>query len=257
MVDPATTTLLSIEAAARLYRLAENENFARRVLNFLKGSEKIVVLGSTGSGKTNLLDSLAAAAALIEAIPSTTRTQTPEPRSVIVNERPFVIIDTPGQVAHAPQRQVVYREALAKPPVRIINVVSYGYHEYATGSAEALDEDGLPRDDWLERHRENELTALREWLPLLGTREMAQWVLTAVTKADLWWNERDTVFDHYENGAYATALKEHDAGLKHVVLPYSSVFHRFYGEAALAGTFDDANRVETTSHFLQQLVALG
>jgi energy-coupling factor transporter ATP-binding protein EcfA2 len=257
MVEPVTTSLIAIESAAKLYRIAEDEGFVKRLANFFKHTETIIVLGSTGSGKTNLLDSLAVAAALVEPIPATTRTQTTERRRVVVNERPFVIIDTPGQREHGPQRQSIYREALARPPVRLINVVSFGYHEYATGSGEAVDGSGAARDDWLERHRENELTAMREWLPLLGDRNTASWILTAVTKADLWWNERDAVLAYYGTGPYAKELKSQDPGLKHSVLPYSSVFHRFYGEAALAGTFDDEDRLETTGHFLQQLVALG
>jgi energy-coupling factor transporter ATP-binding protein EcfA2 len=257
MPEPVTTSLLAIESAAKLYRLAEDEKLVKRLANFFKHKERIVVLGSTGSGKTNLLDSLEVAAALVEPISATTRTQTAERRQVVVNERPFVVIDTPGQAAHSPQRQEIYREAMAKPPVRVINVVSYGYHEYATGSGEAIDGAGQVRNDWLERHRENELVAMREWLPLLGDRDTTSWVLTAVTKADLWWNERDEVLAYYETGPYADELKRQDPGLKHGVLAYSSVFHRFYGEAALAGTFDDEDRLETTRHFLQQLVALG
>jgi energy-coupling factor transporter ATP-binding protein EcfA2 len=256
MGEPITTGLLAVESAAKLYRLAEDEQLAQRIINFFKHKEKIVVLGSTGSGKTNLLNSLEVAAALVEPIAATTRTQTVERKQVVVDKRPFVVIDTPGQLGHSPQRQEIYREGLANPPVRIINVVSYGYHEYASGSGEAID-GGRAKEEWLDRHRENELIAMREWLPLLGDRDATRWVLTAVTKADLWWDQREAVIDYYETGAYAEELKRQDPGLKHSVLAYSSVFHRFYGEAALAGTFDDQDRLETTRHFLQQLVALG
>jgi energy-coupling factor transporter ATP-binding protein EcfA2 len=256
VVDPATG-LVALETAAKIYRLAEDEKVLTRLANFFKSKDTIIVLGSTGSGKTNLLESLGAAAALVEPIPAITRTQTPERRKVVVNERPFTIIDTPGQKAHAAQRQELYRAGLAKPPVRVINVVSYGYHEYATGSGEALDGQGSPSSGWLERHRANELTAMREWLPLLGDRNTTSWILTAITKADLWWNEHDAVVDYYENGSYAEELRRQDSGLKHSVLPYSSVFHRFYGEAPLAGTFDDEDRLQTTTHFLRQLATLG
>ncbi len=257
MIEPATASLAAIETAAKLYRLAEDEGLLAKLANFFKHKETIIVLGSTGSGKTNLLDSLGVAAALVEAIPAINRSQAPDRRRVIVNERPFNIIDTPGQKGHEPHRQALYREAMARPPVRVINVVSFGYHEYATGSSEAVDGVGTPRDDWLERHRANELTAMREWLPLLGNRTTTSWILTAITKADLWWNEHDSVVSYYESGPYAEEIQRHDSGLKHSVLPYSSVFHRFYGASPLAGTFDDEDRLQTTSHFLQQLVALG
>jgi len=254
MAEPSA--LIAIKTAASLYRLAENEGFIDKIKNFFKRKETIIVLGSTGSGKTNLLESLAVAAGLVEAIPANTRTQSVDKRKVIVNERPFVIADTPGQAQHAPHRQTLIREALANPPVRIINVVSYGYHEYATGSAEAV-EQGMPRESWLERHRENELEAMSEWLPLLGDRGTTSWILTAVTKADLWWNQREDVLRYYNCGPYAEMLNRQDPGMRHAVLPYCSVFHRFYGTAALAGTFDDEDRLQATGHFLQELVALG
>ena len=253
MADPLTT----LGAAARLWRIADDVGLLKRVANFFKKKERIVVLGSTGSGKTNMLDSLAAAAALVEPISAQTRTTATDTREILVNDRPFVVIDTPGQQEHAPARQRVYREALAKPPVRVINVVSFGYHEYATGSADALDRDGQPREDWLMRHRENELLALQEWLGLLGDRSSLEWVLTAVTKADLWWDKKDEVLDYYTNGAYADALRRSDPGIQHAVLPYCSVFHRFYGKSRLPGTFDDQDRLTATRHFLEQLVVLG
>jgi energy-coupling factor transporter ATP-binding protein EcfA2 len=248
---------ITVEALAKLYRIADDEGFLDRLKNFFKRKETIVVLGSTGSGKTNLLDSLGVAAALVDPVPAITRTTTPDRRKVIVNERPFTIIDTPGQKAHAAQRQVIYREAMTKPPVRIINVVSFGYHEYATGSQEALDGHGIPQDDWLRRHRGNELEAMREWLPLLGNGDTTSWILTVVTKADLWWNQREEILEYYEKGTYAQEISSADPHLRHSVLPYSSVFHRFYGAGPLAGTFDDEDRLQTTRHFLQQLVSLG
>jgi energy-coupling factor transporter ATP-binding protein EcfA2 len=253
----AEPLFITVEVLAKLYRIADDERFLDRLKNFFKRKETIIVLGSTGSGKTNLLDSLGVAAALVEAIPSIARTTTPERRNVIVNERPFTVIDTPGQKAHQAQRQVVYREAMAKPPVRIINVVSFGYHEYATGSEEALDGQGTPQASWLSRHRANELAAMREWLPLLGNGDTTSWILTVVTKADLWWNEREEILEYYEQGTYANEIQGADPHLRHSVLPYSSVFHRFYGAGHLSGTFDDEDRLQTTRHFLQQLVALG
>lgn len=257
MTDPTTATLAAIQAAAKLWRIAEDEKLVKRVHNFFRKKETIVVLGSTGSGKTNLLDSLGVAAALVEPVSSITRTETAKKRSIVVDERPFVIIDTPGQKAHIAQRQEVYREALAKPPVRIINVVSYGYHEYATGSSGATNKDGSASVTWLKRHRQNELDAMKEWLPLLGNSTSTSWILTAVTKSDLWWNKRDEVLKYYTDGPYAAALRESDANIQHSVLPYSSVFHRFYGRAPLSGRFDDQDRIDVTTHFLRQLVDLG
>ncbi len=245
-----------VQLASAVWGLADNQDLLTRVLDFFRTKHTILVLGSTGTGKSNLIRSLNAAAGLVDAIPSGTRTEAVQPHKVRVNSSPFRVIDTPGQRHHQSERTRAIREALATPPVRVINVVSYGYHEYGQASSEALDANDQPRPDYLDRHRSNELHAIREWLPLLGDRTVTAYVCTVVTKADLWWSERDDVTRYYQEGEYAAAIQQADPHLTHAVLPYCSVVHKFYGRSRLSGDFDDEARVSTTSHFLSQLVAL-
>lgn len=62
---------------------------------------------------------------------------------------------------------------------------------------------------------------------------------------------------YYQEGAYAEAINGADPHLRHAVLPYCSVVHKFFGRSRLSGDFDDEARTATTAHFLNQLVALG
>jgi hypothetical protein len=135
----------------------------------------------------------------------------------------------------------------------IINVVCYGYHEYHVSRGKVLAADSTVKPDYLELHRQEEIKQLSEWTEILGDRLTAGWLITVVNKADLWWPERERVIAHYERGDYWTALRSAQV-LKPRVLPYCSVFQRFYGEAAMSGMFDQKDRDKCRERLLRALV---
>ncbi|MEU2582548.1 GTPase domain-containing protein [Streptomyces avermitilis] len=257
MAEIVAGAAASVELAAGIWRIAEDQGFVEKVIDFFKKRDKILVLGSTGTGKTNLISSLGAVTGHVNAIPRDARTQTAESHRVRLENRPLLVVDTPGQALHAPQREEAIRDAMkGEGLVRVINVVANGFHEFATSASSAV-ENGKPREEFLQQQRSTEIDSLKSWVPLLGDRFQTAWVLTVVNKADLWWERRDAVMDQYRAGPYADAIRASDSRLKHAVLPYCSVIHRFYGEARLPGEFDDENRLAITSHFLRELVVLG
>ena len=145
------------------------------------------------------------------------------------------------------------RSAATKPVTGVINVVSFGFHEGKGAKANAVD-GGRARADFLKAKRRDEIDAVEEWLPLLASRETAGWLITVVTKADLWWSQRDAVLEHYSNGEYAQALQEAKE-LRPVVMEYCSVFHRYFGEAPMDGNFEEADRTRARGHLMKQLLA--
>lgn len=239
-----------------LWIVSKRLNLYSRAIDFLKKKPTVLVLGSTGVGKTNLLRSLSSPPGLVDPISRFTRTETPAGETVRIDGHPFRVIDTPGQMNHESARLKVIREAMANPPVRVINVVCYGYHEYQ-GQADQAVKRGVPSEKFLREHRRREIEAAQNWIPLLGDTGVTEWVATVVTKADLWWPEHDSVREHYANGEYADAIMSVDPRIRHAVLSYCSVFHKFFDEVRLPGEFDDARRIETNVHFLNQLVNLG
>lgn len=250
-------TFDTLGGGARLWRVADKMGIIERIKEFFRKPRTIVVLGATGSGKTNLLKSLSVAPGLISAIHRDARTEHVEKSRIKIGNQQFLAIDTPGQMAHKYLREEAIRESLAKRPLLVINVVSYGFHEYTYPPiTDAVDEEGNPRQEYLERHRINELAALDEWLPLLGHREMTKLLVTAVTKADLWWNDKEIAKEYYANEPYGKLVRAADQGLHHVVLPYCSVVHRFFNTSLLPGTFDDAVRQSLNLQFLTQLSKL-
>lgn len=97
--------------------------------------------------------------------------------------------------------------------------------------------------------RERELKALGEWNQILGDRETCNWLITVVTKADLWAHQRQRVLDYYREGIYFDELGEAKR-LEPVVVEYCSVIHKFFGQARLSGVFDENDRIRARGNLL-------
>lgn len=242
---------IAYEVASELIKLAKKQGWLDRLLNVFRKQHKILLLGSTGVGKTNMLQSLTEL--IPEAIDYMSRTEFAKKHRVKVSRQPFIFIDTPGQALHAPRRSEEIRNAMKDGIDGVINVVCYGYHEYRQASGNAIKKSNKVREPYLEQHRQIEIDALDEWTFLLGDRTVTNWLITVITKADLWWNQKDEVFQYYEKGPYYDALGE-AIKLNPVFIEYCSVFHKFYGRGPLAGSFDETDRARTKAHLLRILL---
>src|SRR5258707_153585 len=120
------------------------------------------------------------------------RTEFAQKHAIRIAKLPFVFIDTSGQKPHASRRLRAVREAMKRPLAGVVNVVSYGYHEERVGKDDAIAA-GVVNETYLEQCRRDEITALDEWMVSLGDEKVAGWLMTVVTKADLWWNRHDAV----------------------------------------------------------------
>jgi hypothetical protein len=136
----------------------------------------------------------------------------------------------------------------------VINVVSYGYHESRAVKRPVIESTGEVNDAFLARQREVEVDLLSEWAALLGGRDGAGWLITLVTKADLWWDRRAELLAYYQTGPYYHALGEAQL-LQPVVLEYSSIFQKFYGPGWMCGEFEDADRIHAKAQLIGALLA--
>jgi hypothetical protein len=59
---------------------------------------------------------------------------------------------------------------------------------------------------YLEACRNDELAVLRDLVVHLQTCASPIWMLSVVTKLDLWWKERAAVEHHYQNGEYSAMI---------------------------------------------------
>jgi energy-coupling factor transporter ATP-binding protein EcfA2 len=239
-------------AAIELVELAHKQGWFGKLLTALKTKHRVLVLGSTGSGKTLFLDSLSES--IPKAIDLLSRTEFIEDRSLQIEKRPFIFIDTPGQVGHESLRKREILKAMKTGVAGVINVVSYGYHESRVYDASETLSKGKADGSFLQRQRDEEIRQLSEWTELLGGHETTGWLITVVTKADLWWDRRKEVMSHYEVGPYFQALGSAQR-LTPVVLEYCSVFQKFYEKSPMSGNFQDGDRVRARAHLLRGVLA--
>jgi DNA helicase HerA-like ATPase len=233
-----------------IVKIAKEENWLTRLKFAFREKHHILIFGSTGTGKTNFLDSFTRG--VPEAIRAEDRTMGLIRRRIRIENEPFVFIDTPGESRRPTVRTEAVQLARAKQVKVIFNIVAYGYHEYRTGRAEALRADRI-NEAWLEKHRKVEIEDLNRWLPQLDALLPNVPLVTLVTKADLWEDRRDDVIEYYEKGDYARVLRS-SLRRDHSVMMYCAVLHKFYGQGRLSGSFDESDRLRTRVHLLHQLV---
>jgi glycine/D-amino acid oxidase-like deaminating enzyme len=94
----------------------------------------------------------------------------------------------------------------------IILTCSFGYHSMGQYSYKdhglykgRLDEFMVA---FLNDCRKEELAVLNRLSPHFCANDRKFWVLTLVTKQDLWWDNRSTVESHYREGKYADAMEQ-------------------------------------------------
>ncbi|MGC2236758.1 MAG: GTPase [Pyrinomonadaceae bacterium] len=255
MPDPISTIITGAKGASTAISLAKQAKelgLLEKLINVFKKKHKILVLGATGVGKTQLLSSLITE--IPEAINNMNRSEFVDDIQLKISKNIFIFVDTPGQEQHKPKRMKATGEAMKHGIEGIINITAYGYHESRTGKSEVFDNNGKIREDFLTKRRKTEIDLLSEWTELIGDKETSKWLITLVNKADLWWDKKDEIISHYESGQYFKALGSARA-LSPSVLPYCAVFHKFYGESPTCGLFDDKDRVDVKESLLAQLIS--
>ncbi len=132
-------------------------------------------------------------------------------------------------------------------------MVAYGYHEGMKGEDRAIAQNGQVNEAFLEERRSIELESMGEWVGLLGEAGKVGWVLTLVSKADIWWNRRDEVMAYYSSDTYLRSLGKL-SNIHIGVLPYFSIFHKFYGRSPLSGLVDDEDRYRLRVELIDRLL---
>ncbi len=256
MPEPLSTTAGGVKLASLLLEEAEKQGLIDKLKTYFKRKPRILLLGSTGVGKSQFLRSLVQAHP--EPIARGDRTIFTSSQVLLVRKSPFRFVDPPGDASDAMKdvRSDKIREGMsARGGISgVINVVSYGYHEYDVAKKDVFLPDGKVDPQYLARHRQFEIDQLSEWTALLGSPKTIKWLITLVTKADLWRNDRDSVRQHYQTGDYNRALGD-ALSVNPRVLLYSSVFFKFYAEAPLSGYFDENDRRILAEQFVKALLA--
>ena len=243
---------LGIAGAVQSIRIARKKSIRDRIIAQFRRKRRILVLGTSGVGKSVFVETLYKE--LVRPIPGANRDTFTHEVSFPREDLPLVLVDTPGQELAFPERDKAYKDAIKDGVVGIINVVCFGYHEGSISGNEtqALDATLQPRSEYLAIRREEEIKRLGEWVKLVDSRS-AKWVITLVTKADLWYGDYETVMEYYCKGEYSKALGDLPGRIYHTVIPYCSIIEPFYKHWG-SGKLGNEQKEELQTHFEKELL---
>ena len=232
-----------------------------KVWDFIKGKKSypILLVGASGTGKTSLLKALQGEATNIR---RQDRTDDIKKVSGKIEGVPLKILDTPGEVFHNSIRLRAYQEALHEKSIGILNVASFGYHEGRTEASKAV-KDGKASEEYLEERRKIEVSLINEWAPILCDGDgPCDWLVTVVTKADLWWNKGpdQPTIQYYENGPYQDIIGKYGS-TPHSAKSYSSTDGLFYDQVPMSGYYSSklrkADHDSLVAHILDKVATHG
>ncbi len=202
-------------------------NLLESLSKYLKTSFNIIVFGIASTGKTTM-------GRFIEG-KLTFRDLSTTQRSINIEffnfqeskNRKVNFIIMPGEERHEQTNISKLQETIAeKKTFGLINVVSYGYQFPKEMSHKNIIPEGKTLEDYLEKRREMEIESINKLLPYIKSANNLSWMITLVTKQDLWWDKRNRVKDHYQNGDYSrvvTKLQEYFGNQKPFIHEYISV----------------------------------
>jgi hypothetical protein len=174
-----------------------------------KGTPGILVIGPGGVGKTTLGRVLSGG--LADSLGRYDESLNVE-RFPLEDNPGVEIVVPPGQLHRRESTWQEVRNDICAGKFRgIIVVLAYGYHSlgYRSYKEHRLYQGNKRRflDAYLNDRRTDELNVLRQLIPSASVSPGKLWMLTLVTKQDLWWPKREEVARHYREGSYAVEIE--------------------------------------------------
>lgn len=207
-LEAVSTGVSAIELSGKLFPTM------KKLFNRLKNGElKIAIFGAGGTGKSTLGKLLSGKFQLSDLGENYKESYTIEEYQLEGNIVGSVIV-APGQERRQDNWDDLLRMISGGKIQLIINVVSWGYHSLRELSYtnHELYQQGMSVETFVQEYakayQKRELEVLRTLEPHLSIANQKKTVfITLVTKQDLWWNHRDQVKQHYENGDYEQIIQ--------------------------------------------------
>ena len=194
----------AFEAGLAIYENRSRlEALARRIrFRIKRGHLRIGVFGLGGTGKTTL-------GYVLVGVPRRINKSVSVQEFHLSGDLECTLLVAPGQGRRIELVwPALFRSVADGSMTGVVNVVSWGYHSFAgVGFRDhAAYQDGMDEREFLlaysSMRRERELEALRTMTPHLKSAPGDLWMITLVTKQDLWWKDQLKVRDYYETGEY-------------------------------------------------------
>lgn len=216
----------TFQYAADVYKNRNNIiSFTRKLAHLVRyGFLHVSVFGEGGTGKTYLGELLEKGEINPELFSKPYEESLfPENKNLggPINGAYGKIIVPPGQKRRAETWwHNEYEELSRGKSTGIINVVSWGYHSFGDPDMKLSYKDtkyyksGMSALTFLkgytEERRRMELSALKEIVPHLidADKRKKIWMITLVTKQDIWWKNRNLVRNFYVNGTYNNYIEQ-------------------------------------------------
>lgn len=263
------------EIAELTFSVAEHRsliiNMIRKFINYYKYSHiKIGVVGPGGVGKTTVGHFLAGDTKSVQDSSAYRESRGTE-KFNLEGEYISTITVVPGQEHRRDDHWNKLTRNLQQGKSRgIINLVSYGYHSFGQMSYKQHPsyEESMSKDDFLLKYfsekRAEEISVMEERIvPAIKLIDGPIWMITLVTKQDLWWTERNQVEAHYRKGEYNRHIEnlEKSLGVQNFKHEYLSVcltannFRSGTGEdlALVTAGYDDPLRLTNLSDFTRTI----
>lgn len=207
-VEIGEAALLLWEKSSALQRALKRLRFYLR-----RGHLRIAIFGIGGTGKTTLGQFLSGRLKPDLMVSKYQESITMEEYS-LGGDVVCTLLVPPGQGRRRPHHwPELYRNLARGRAAGIINVVAWGYHSFEGLSYRDLNlyQPGMSIEGFLGTYlaemRRVELDALKEIAPHLNAAPGRLWMITLITKQDLWWDQRDAVRRHYAEGEYNALIE--------------------------------------------------
>ena len=194
---------------------------------FIRRPVKVLLYGDSGVGKTQFLNTLTG-----NNIYSTQRTRVTQKRKLILSSgRKIIFLDTPGHQSAEMHRGEILNQ-ISRGKIRgVINVVNYGYQdslELQEHPDTAFNVDTKEvKLSFLKENRKLEITRTKEFISRITPNIKLDWVITVINKADIWYSNKEEVYNYYSKGEYGKELAKLMHSVTLFTVPFCSVITPF------------------------------